>query len=100
VLESFRPEADMITSIHGLGDVVNVRGRMVPLLRLSDYFGITPAATDPTKCIGIVVQAGTNTRCLLADALVTKQEVVIKNLNELMAHKNRSFAGAAMDRWG
>jgi len=96
ILESFRPAAGMITSIHGRGEVVNVRGRLIPLLRLSEHFGIPAVSNDPTKCIGVVVQAGANMRCLLVDALVTKQEVVIKNLSELIAHKNRFFAGAAI----
>ncbi len=96
VLESFRLEAGMITSIHGLGEAVTVRGRLIPLLRLSERFGIAPASTSLTECIGVVIQAGTDMRCLLVDALVSKQEVVIKNLNDLMTHKNRSFAGAAI----
>ena len=35
-------------------------------------------------------------RCLLVDALLHKQEVVIKNLNEIMVRKNRMLAGAAI----
>jgi two-component system chemotaxis sensor kinase CheA len=96
VRESFRPTAAMITSVHGQGEVVNVRGRLIPLLRLYEMFGVTPASTDPTECIGVVVQAGASHRCLLVDALVAKQEVVIKNLNDLMLHKTRTLAGAAI----
>jgi len=35
-------------------------------------------------------------RCLLVDGLLHKQEVVIKNLNDMMIHKNRALAGAAI----
>jgi len=96
VRESFRPQADMITRVQGAAEVVNVRGRLIPLLRLYDCFGIKPASTDPTQGIVVVAQAGANCRCLLVDSLLHKQEVVIKNLNELMIHKNRSLAGAAI----
>jgi two-component system, chemotaxis family, sensor kinase CheA len=96
VRESFRPEPGMVTSIQGHGEVANVRGRLIPLLRLHQRFGIKPHSTEPTECIGVVIQAGANSRCLLVDALVTQQEVVIKNLNDLMAHKNRFLAGAAI----
>jgi two-component system chemotaxis sensor kinase CheA len=96
VRESFRPRAEMITRVQGAGEVVNVRGRLIPLLRLYEYFGVSSASTDPTQSIVVVAQSGTNYRCLLVDALLHKQEVVIKNLNELMVHKNRSLAGAAI----
>lgn len=96
VRESFRPAAGMITSINCVGEMVNVRGRLIPLLRLYERFNIKPASTNPLQSICIVIQSGAQARCLLVDALVTKQEVVIKNLNDSMAHKNRSFAGAAI----
>lgn len=96
VRESFRPTADMITRIHNRAEVVNVRGRLIPLLRLHEYFGIQPRSTQPTESIIVVVQSGTNLRCLLVDALLHKQEVVIKNLNDMMVHKNRALAGATI----
>src|SRR5262249_19855968 len=86
----------MISTIHGKGEVVNVRGRLIPLLRLYEHFGVTPSSTNPTDSIGIVIQSGADARCLLVDTLVTKQEVVIRNLNDLMVYKNRFLAGAAI----
>jgi two-component system chemotaxis sensor kinase CheA len=96
VRESFRPTPDMVSRVHGRAEVVNVRGRLIPLLRLAEYFGLTPAAADPCDGIVIVAQSGASLRCLLVDALLHKQEVVIRNFNEMMVHKNRAFAGAAI----
>lgn len=96
VRESFRLTAGMITSVRGHGEVVNVRGKLIPMLRLYELFAIKPLSTDPTAGIGIVVQSGADARCIIVDALVTQQEVVIKNLNDLMAHKNEYLAGAAI----
>ncbi|HLP75495.1 MAG TPA: chemotaxis protein CheA [Candidatus Paceibacterota bacterium] len=96
VRESFRPEPGMITRIQGRAEVVKVRERLIPLLRMYDLFGITPKSTDATDNIIIVIQSGTKVRCLLVDGLLHKQEVVIKNLNDMMVHKNRSLAGAAI----
>ena len=96
VRESFRPRPDMITRVQGAGEVVNVRGRLLPLLRLREYFGHAPAVAAPAEGIVVVVQSGTSCRCLLVDELLHKQEVVIKNLNELMIQKNRALAGAAI----
>ena len=96
VRESFRPRADMISRIHGRAEVVNVRGRLIPLLRLHEFFGVKAEATDPAQGIVVVVQSGTDLRCLLVDRLLHKQEVVIKNLNDMMVHKNHALAGAAI----
>jgi two-component system chemotaxis sensor kinase CheA len=96
VRESFRPAADMISRVLGRGELVNVRGRLIPLLRLCDYFGFLAASAAPTEGIVIVVQSGSQLRCLLVDGLLHKQEVVIKNLNDMMVHKNCSLAGATI----
>ena len=37
VRESFRPHLESITTVHGRGELVDVRGRQVPLLRLVVY---------------------------------------------------------------
>ncbi len=96
VRESFRPEASLITRVQGRAEVVKVRDRLIPLLRLHELFGIKPRSSDATESIVVVIQSGTKVRCLLVDGLLHKQEVVIKNLNEMMVHKNRALAGAAI----
>ncbi len=95
VRESFRPLPGAVTTVQGRGEVVSVRGRLVPLLRLGRHFGIAAAVTDPTAGIVIVAEAGQETRCLLVDGLIGKQEVVIKNLGETFP-PGRGFAGAAI----
>lgn len=95
VRESFRPLPGMISTVHGRGEVVSVRGRLVPLLRLGRHFGIDGASADPAEAIVVVVEAGQETRCLLVDSLIGKQEVVIKSLGETFP-SGRGFAGAAI----
>jgi two-component system chemotaxis sensor kinase CheA len=95
VRESFRPQLGMVSKIQNKAEVVNVRGRLIPLLRLGETFG-QPPTINVTDAIVVVVESGAGVRCLLVDALLHKQEVVIKNLNEMMIHKNRMLAGAAI----
>jgi two-component system chemotaxis sensor kinase CheA len=95
VRESFRPAATAVTTVQGRGEVVAVRGRLVPLLRLARQFGIPGAVTDPAEGIVVVAEAGAESRCLLVDALVGKQDVVIKSLGESFP-PGRGFAGAAI----
>ncbi len=95
VRESFRPLPGMVTTVHGRGEMVHVRGRLTPMLRLGDHLHIPVNAVDPTQGIVVVVEAGQDSRCLLVDELIGKQEVVIKSLGE-MFHNQTAFAGAAI----
>ena len=65
-------------------------------MRLNELFGISSSSREATDGIVVVVEAGSDMRCLLVDGLLHKQEVVIKNLNDMLVHKNRLLAGAAI----
>ena len=95
VRESFRPRPEMISTVHERGEMVNVRGRLCPLLRLHRYFGQPSRVTNPADGIVIVVESGSQMRCLMVDDLIGKQEVVIKSLGSAM-QSNPSLAGGAV----
>ena len=95
VRESFRPTANMIHTLRERGEMINLRGRLHPLLRLYARLGVAPATTDPLQSIVVVVEAGKDVRCLLVDKLLGKREVVIKSLGETFS-RNRCLAGAAI----
>ena len=95
VRESFRPLPGMVTQVQGRGEVVSVRGRLTPILRLGRHLNTPHTAVDPTQGIVVVVEAGQDSRCLLVDQLIGKQEVVIKSLGEMFRHQTE-FAGAAI----
>jgi two-component system chemotaxis sensor kinase CheA len=95
VRESFRPSRDMVSTVQGRGEMVNVRGRLCPLLRLHEFFGLEPLNTDPTEAIIIVLESNHENRCLMVDQLLGKQEVVIKSLGETFK-QSRALAGAAI----
>ncbi len=95
VRESFRPRPGGVSTVHGQGELVAVRGQQVPLVRLGRHLGITGAVDDPTQAIVVVLEAGSDRRCLLVDELVGKKEVVIKPLGESFSGRT-PFAGAAI----
>jgi two-component system chemotaxis sensor kinase CheA len=95
VCESFRPTPEMISTIYGKGEVVKVRGKLRPMLRLYEYFKIAPRTTNPTEALVIVVESANQQRCILVDELIGKQEVVIKSLDERFK-QNKALAGAAI----
>jgi len=95
VRESFRPTSDMLSTVHERGEMVNVRGRLSPLLRLYEHFSVVPESKDPTESIIVVVESDGAIRCVQVDQLLGKQEVVIKSLGETFK-RNPTLAGGAI----
>ena len=95
IRESFRPQPGMVSTIQGRGEVVSVRGRQTPLLRLGRYLGRPARATNLEDAIIVVVESGDAARGLVVDELLGKQEVVIKSLGQTFRHQNL-LAGSAV----
>ncbi len=100
VRESFRPPPGTVKTVQGRGEVVSVRGRQTPLLRLGHYLGRTSRAVKPEDGIVVVVESGDSARGLLVDELLGKQEVVIKSLGHAFGQQNLLAGGAVLgDGW-
>lgn len=95
VRESFRPSKEMVSTVHERGEMVNVRGHLLPLIRVADQFGVQSGLEDPFEGIVIVVESGHDVRALLVDDLLGKQEIVIKSLSDQFK-SNKYLAGAAI----
>jgi two-component system chemotaxis sensor kinase CheA len=94
--ESFHPKSCRITSLPGGDEVVEMRKEMLPLLRLRDHFGIKDLPAPKNDGILIVIESDGKRRCLLADELIGKQEVVIKNLGEVFRTDPMVSGGAIL----
>lgn len=81
---AYRPAADTLSTVQGRGEVLDLRGKIIPLHRLHQKFGIEPKALNPADGIVVVVEFSGRTSGLLVDEMVSKQEVVIKSLGALM----------------
>lgn len=81
---AMRPQKDAITTVHGTGEVLELRGKILPLHRLHRRFGIPADATQPWDGIVVIVEHSGRVSALLVDEMVSKQEVVIKNLGAFM----------------
>ncbi len=95
IRESLRPQPGMVFTVQGKGEVISVRGKLIPLVRLSEKLGIPGVASDPCDGIVMVVDSGARHRALLVDTLLGKQEVVIKSLGETFKH-HKGMSGAAI----
>ena len=100
VCESFRPRAGMISTVHERGEMISVRGRQTPLLRLGNHLGVKSRAASIEEGIIVVVESGGASRALLVDQLIGKQEVVIKSLGRAFENQNLVAGGAVLgDGW-
>jgi two-component system chemotaxis sensor kinase CheA len=81
---AMRPPKEAITTVHGSGEVLELRGKILPLHRLHRRFGIPADATQPWEGIVVIVEHSGKVSALLVDEMVSKQEVVIKNLGAFM----------------
>jgi len=95
IRESLRPEPGMVFTVQGKGEVISVRGKLIPLVRLADKLDLPCVAQQPCDGIVVVVDSGGRSRALLVDSLIGKQEVVIKSLGETFKHQ-KSMSGAAI----
>ncbi|TXT46337.1 MAG: two-component system chemotaxis family sensor kinase CheA [Limisphaerales bacterium] len=95
VRESFRPRPEMISTVYEQGEMIQTRGRLTPLLRLRRYFGEAQTGSECGVGVVVVVESGSQARCLLVDELIGKQEVVIKSLGVTL-RENPALAGGAV----
>jgi two-component system, chemotaxis family, sensor kinase CheA len=80
ITESIRPKAGQVHTIAGRGEVLDVRGHVIPVLRLYEVLGVTPEVTDPTQSLLVMVENGTERVAILVDELLGQHQVVIKSL--------------------
>jgi two-component system chemotaxis sensor kinase CheA len=79
---SFRPEVSALASIAGRGEMVMLRGELMPVFRLHRLFHVAGAAEDLTRGLLVVVGDGNHRCSLLVDELLGQQQVVAKSLGE------------------
>jgi two-component system chemotaxis sensor kinase CheA len=93
---ALKPTKEMLTTIQGRGEVIDHRGKILPLHRLHRRFEIGGAEEDPTKGIVVMIEVGSKMYALLVDELLNKQEVVIKNLGAFLQDRPGVAGGAIL----
>jgi len=95
IIESLQPPAGAVKTIVGKGQVINVRGLYIPIVRLYEAFHLEADHTEPTQAILIIVETESERVALMVDELLGQQQVVIKNLEQNF-HKVDGIAGATI----
>jgi two-component system chemotaxis sensor kinase CheA len=93
VIEAVKIDRSDIKTVNGR-EVLNLRDRVMPVLRLADEFGIQ---TDPSRDKFYVVVAGLGERRVgvIVDELRSQEEVVIKSMGDYLTNI-KGVAGATI----
>jgi two-component system chemotaxis sensor kinase CheA len=80
IIESIQPDPGMLVSFARTNEMINLRGEILPLLRMDRLFNVRGAKADPTQALVVVVEGVGRRVGLLVDEVVAQQQVVIKTL--------------------
>ncbi|MFO0582421.1 MAG: chemotaxis protein CheW [Anaeromyxobacter sp.] len=95
VVESIRPDADMVKTRAGGHEALSMRGRILPLVRLGSLLEIPDAHRDPAEALVMVLESEDRRFGLLVDDVLAQQQVVVKSLGSGLEHVEL-FGGAGI----
>ncbi len=82
IVESVRPKRSELKSVVEKGELVQVRGECLLVLRLYKVFGVKTQFTDPTAAVLIILESEGQRLAILVDEILGQRQVVIKSLEE------------------
>lgn len=78
ILQSFKTTDDNIMYDTEMREIIMVRGRYYPVVRLHKVYNLDTEVKDISNGIMILVGTNDNSYCIFADALLGEQQVVVK----------------------
>jgi two-component system chemotaxis sensor kinase CheA len=82
IIESIQPEPSMLVTQAGSNEMLNMRGNILPLLRMDKLLGAKGAIQDPSKGLVVIIEGSGRRVGLLVDEVIAQQQVVIKSMGE------------------
>jgi two-component system chemotaxis sensor kinase CheA len=79
-----RPEKNQLSTVTGKGEILNLRGELIRLVRLDSVFKIDGARKSEVDGVVLVVEDAMGKKAgILVDEIMDQQQVVIKNLGSM-----------------
>lgn len=95
VVESINLANEKIFTIQGVQEMINLRGSMLPVLRLDELFDLESDQTAVNRVV-VVVEDNESRIGLIADELIGQRQTVIKSLGRLFTRQNWVSGGAIL----
>ncbi|MDO9208574.1 MAG: chemotaxis protein CheA [Sulfuricurvum sp.] len=96
VVESFRPEREIVHVLKEKGEFVSLRGQHIPVVRLSDVFELSTQRIAPWEGILVCVETEAGRIAIMVDELIGRQQVVIKTLGKSLSRLKEITGGAIL----
>ncbi len=96
VVESFRPEKEIVHIVKGKGEFVTLRKECIPIVRLSEVFSLDVARSEPWESILVCVETDSGRIAIMIDDLLGRQQVVIKTLGKSLSRVREISGGAIL----
>lgn len=96
VRKTFRPRPGQVMAVHEHGEMVEVRGQSLPVLRLGRLLARPARVSQPEEGVLLVLESGSTRVAVLVDGILGKQEVVIKTMGEAFAGQTLVSGGAIL----
>ena len=77
-------------------EVINLRGTVIPLIRLHDILDIEPSQENFEILTAVIVKKGDRQAGLIVDRLIGQQEIVIKSLGKYINNNSKIISGATI----
>jgi two-component system chemotaxis sensor kinase CheA len=93
IQQSFKTtEEEIIHNTDG-GEMILIRDKCYPVVRLNEYFNISTEITSIDDGILILVESGDGSVCLFVDKIVGEQQVVVKPMPPILAKYSLKESG-------
>ena len=80
--KSVRPSRTEIKTVEGKGELVDIRGDYLPLVRLYQLFNLPSVKIDPTEALVVVLHGAENRFGILVDDVLGQTQAVIKSIDK------------------
>lgn len=85
IRESFMVKKEQIINDTGNGEMIMIRGKCYPILRLHEKFNLPTEITDFEDGILLLIETENKSVCLFSDKLIGEQQVVVKPFPEYLS---------------
>jgi len=86
VVESFRPRSEQMRLLPSGLELVRVRKRAIPLVRLCRVLNVPPETHDATQSVCVLLETESSQLGLLVDELLGQAQIVVKSLETHYRH--------------